>query len=139
MVVVMTVLDEPIACPRCGVKTSSVDEIGCRGRVLLRLCAQCAQKPLDGLLVEFRRLVDDIKTAVDHNCTDCSGQGWRALRGGPAFSTRLQPCPTCCSTGIDMVTLLEVLGIQQKPKPKRHDPGSGFASGGSARDKAHKG
>jgi Zn-finger nucleic acid-binding protein len=131
------ILDEPVECPRCGKLTSVVDELRYGDRVVLRLCTLCAGKPLDTLLAEFRRLVCGISAAVDRHCAACSGQGWRSMSGGRGL--RVQVCPKCVGTGVDMAALLDVLEIQEKARPAKRAPPDGLTPGGSARDKMHKG
>lgn len=127
------ILDEPVECPRCGVKTSSVDELRVDGRPVLQLCSDCAKKPLGPLVVAFRSLVTDIRHAVDKHCESCSGQGWRSYRRGRG--TYILRCAECLGTGIDMQKLLNALEILEKPKPARHEPLEGFSPGHDARRK----
>jgi hypothetical protein len=130
------ILDTPTECPRCGKRTSLVDEVVCNGKVVLRLCSLCSVKPLDALLVQFRRLVVGISGAVDKHCSKCSGQGWEAMSGGSG--PRVRRCQACACTGVDMQALLAVLEIDEKSKPLKREQ-TGFAPGVSARDKSHKG
>jgi len=129
------ILDTPIDCPRCGKKTSLADEVTCGGKVVLRLCSLCAEKPLDQLLVHFRSLVRGISGAVDRHCPECAGRGWHISHGHGGQAFHIRECAACSCTGIDMKALLAVLEIAVRPRPKKNEPLEGFSPGASLRGK----